>query len=70
MLAHRMLKAEAAPSTVPPDVWETLLALAAWQAGDGAAPAGDSLRRVARQFRSFRRSGLIESMSAPVGSAA
>ena len=62
-LAQRMLQAEARPPTVAAGVWALLLALAAWQAGDGPALSDDGLRRLALHFRSFRRSGFIESMS-------
>jgi glycosyltransferase involved in cell wall biosynthesis len=69
-LAERMLRADAPPSGVAPDAWALLLALAASQAGHGPAPSGDGLHRIAQQFRSIRRSGLIESMSQPAPSSA
>jgi glycosyltransferase involved in cell wall biosynthesis/Tfp pilus assembly protein PilF len=64
-LAQRMLQAEARPSVVAADVWALLLALAAWRCGEGPAVSDDNLRRLALHFRSFRRSGFIESMSPP-----
>ena len=54
-LARKMIDRERAPAEVPADAWQALRAFVAWHAGAGEAPADETLRLVAKQFRSVRR---------------